>query len=309
MNSLQASLERYLKVRRSMGFKLERDEWALRNFVSFLSRERAPRVTTSLALRWAKLPKDAKPVYWSNRLTIIRGFAKFLMAADPRTEVPPGGLLPSPARRQTPHIFSEAEKTRLIRATQQLRVSKGAWCQTYSTLLGLLASTGLRVGEARNLDREDVDLENGLLTIRKTKFGKSRLVPLHPTTREALRRYSNLRDKVFHVPHGPSFFVGAHGGRLNAVTVRLVFVRLMRTAGFRAGPGRRPRLHDFRHSFAVEVMKEWYRKGRDVEQLVPSLSTYLGHASVKDTYWYLTGVPELMALVSRRLEKALGGLS
>lgn len=303
MNELRTALQEYLSVRRALGFKLERDAFTLRSFIRFAEEERVSVITTNLAMRWATLPKDGDPSWWARRLETLRCFAQYRAAMDPRTEVPPPQLLPYRFRRKQPYIYSDDEITRLVEAAKRLPSPKGLRAASYCTLFGLLAVTGMRMSEPITLDRQDVDLEQGVLTVRQAKFGKSRLIPLHPSTRRALCNYARLRDQTYPCPTTSSFFLSDHGARLTQWAVRWTFVRLSRQIGLR-GPTdtHGPRLHDLRHGFAVRTMLVWYRTGQDVEQRLPELSTYLGHSHVADTYWYITGVPELLQLATQRLE-------
>jgi integrase len=238
---------------------------------------------------------------------VVRGFAKHLHDLDPLSEVPPADLLPEPKRRATPYLYAPAEIVGLMRAARAL--SSPLKAATYETLVGLLAATGMRVGEAIRLNRDHLDLDHQLLSILHSKFGKSREIPLHPTTVEALRNYARRRDELCPYAKTPSFFVSTAGTRLIAANVRQVFGRLARAAGLQRRSARcTPRLHDLRHSFAVGTVLGWYRSGLDVEAVMPRLSTYLGHVDPASTYWYLEAAPELLALASERLERALGEL-
>ena len=230
-----------------------------------------------------------------------RGFARFHSAVDPATEVPPVGLLPEPSHRATPYIYSDEDIVRLRQAAGRLRPDHRA--DTYQTLIALIAVTGMRVGESVRLDRDDVDLDEGLLTIRNTKFGKSRQLPLHPSTVDALAGYARRRDQRRPTPKSLSFFTSAIGTRVLRDNVSTVFPRLVREAELQSPHRRRPpRLHDMRHSFAVNTLISWYRDGLDVEPRLPRLSTWLGHATPRDTYWYLSAVPELLELIAERLD-------
>jgi integrase len=304
MSAIRRAVDQYLAMRRRLGFKLELHEFLLRSFAAYLEQQRARHVTTALALHWAQQPARAQPQQWARRLGVVRRFAVHLSASDPRTEIPPAGQLPYRPKRTAPHIYSDAEIERLLSAARQLRSPSGLRAATYTTLLGLLVVTGLRISEAVALDEpDDVDLRAGVLTIRRTKFGKSRLVPIHTTTTRALRRYARLRNGVHPARTTPAFFVGEHGCRLTVWTIRWTFNRLSRQTGLRGPADRRgPRLHDFRHRLAVTTLLHWYRRGVDVEHRLPRLSTFLGHGHVTDTYWYLTAVPELMHLAAKRLE-------
>jgi integrase len=298
---LREALEEYLALRRALGFILAETSRMLHKFVVYAENEGASFITTDLALRCAVQP-DWQPPQWASYLSMVRRFARYVSALDARTEIPPFGLLPYRARRVQPYLYTDEEIAQLIRAAGKLPSPLGLRAATYATLFGLLAVTGMRVSEPIGLDRDDVDLNRGRLTIRRTKFGKSRMLPLHASSREALRHYSNLRDTLF--PQVRSFFAAEHGGRLTAWSVRRTFVALSRQTGLR-GPkeSHGPRLHDLRHRFAVETLIRWYREGVDVERHLPELSTYLGHVHVADTYWYITAVPELLRLATLRLER------
>ena len=298
---LLEALEEYLALRRALGFILDAPCRALHKFVAYAEQEGAFSITTDLALKWAMQP-DCQPAQWAKRLSMVRRFARYMSALDARTEIPPDGLLPHRFRRKCPYIYSEEEITHLIGAAQNLSSPLGLRAATYSTLLGLLAVTGMRVSEPVALDRDDIDLTRGILIIRRTKFGKSRMLPLHATTVEALRHYHQLRDRVFR--NTQSFFVSERGIRLTVCSVRKTFILLSRQTGLR-GPddSRGPRLHDLRHRFAIETLLSWYRAGIDVERRLPELSAYLGHVHVNDTYWYISAVPELLQLATLRLEQ------
>ncbi len=303
MSTLGKAVEQYLAVRRALGFKLDRPARLLPDFVAYLDREGAFRITTALALKWAKQPTGAHPSWWAHRLLTVRCFARYLQALDAGTEVPPASLLPMRVRRATPYPYSEADIERLMEAAGQLRLAMTA--ATYRTLIGLLAVTGLRVGEAIRLDRQDVDFRQALLVVRHSKFGKSREVALHDTTVAALRGYARLRDRLVRRLKSPGFFVSRAGTRLHYSNVHLRFQRLARRVGLQARSALcRPRLHDLRHRFAVLTLLEWYRTGQNVEALMPRLSTYLGHSDPASTYWYLSAAPELMALAAERLDRA-----
>ena len=306
MNALAAALKKYLQLRRSLGAELQGVDNALRDFVAFATRERSFHVTTDVALRWAQEPREVLPVTWAARLRWVRGFALWLSTTDPRTEVPPAGLLSSRYQRRPPYIFSDAEIAAIIREAGRLASPKGLRGRTYSTIFGLLSVTGMRVTEVLALDREDVDLKEGVLTIRRTKFRKSRLVPLHDSTCRVLAAYARVRDRVIPQAATAAYFLSDSGTRITKWATRCNFAQVSRAVGLRqATPGRRhghgPRLHDMRHRFAVHTLVEWYRTGVDVERELPKLATYLGHVHVNDTYWYLEAVPELLQLATRRL--------
>ena len=296
MTRLRRALVDYLKTRRAVGFKLTREVKWLPDFVTYLEAQRCSFVTTAAALRWADAAASSRP-----RLGCVRGFAKYLQTIEPRTEIPSLDLLPRPRVRSAPHVYSAEDLTALLAATDVLRAPFRA--ATHKTLLGLLAVTGMRVGEAIALDETDVDRRRAVLVIRKTKFGKSREVPLHASTVQALERYRRERDRVVSRRRSPSFFVSTAGTRLFYQNVHELFLRLVYAAGL--GDRRpRPTIHDLRHTFAIRTVLDWYRDGLDVEARLPLLSTYLGHIGPSSTYWYLTAVPELLAAATRRLERA-----
>jgi len=306
MSTLREALVQYVTVRRALGTRLAEPAGTLGQFVSFLERERSSRITTALALRWAMAPQGVQRATWARRLSMVRQFATWLNAFDPETEVPPRRLILGRRRRNKPHIFTDSEVARLMAEAARLRSSVGLRSLTYTTLIGLLASTGLRPGEALALDRSDVDLENGILSIRETKFGKSRFVPLDPSTREALQQYGQQRDILSVRPVSPAFLLSERGKRIHGGTARRTFAVISSAIGLRPPMvgqhcGRGPRLQDFRHSFATRRLVEWYRAGLDVERELPKLSTYLGHTEIGLTYWYIEAVPELLALATRRL--------
>lgn len=309
MSKLRIALEEYLTIRRKLGFKLQRADKLLHDFVLFAEKENVSFITTKLALCWAKQPTNCNPSWWRQRLSIVRGFAEYQSVIDPRTEIPPQELLPYQYHRKPSYVYSSNEIERLIKAAQQLQSPMGLRASTYYTLFGLLAVTGMRISEPIGLDRKDVDLTEGILTIRQTKFGKSRLIPIHPSTQEALRQYDSLRDSIFPRPQAQSFFISEKGTRLTQDSVRRTFILLSRKIGLR-GPHDRhgPRLHDFRHGFAIRTLLSWYRDKFDIDRHMPKLSTYLGHVHVTDTYWYISSVPELLRYVNLYLESKEGGI-
>ena len=257
-----------------------------------------------LALKWATEPTDAQRATWAERLMCIRVFARYCSAADPRTEVPPLGILPFHPQRATPYLYSEEEIRRLMEAARCLEPSGGLRGLTYHCLFGLLTVTGLRISEALALTREDVDLRNGLLTIRGAKFGKTRLVPLHPSACRALSHYAQQRDELLSPPRATNFLLCASGRPPEVSTVRRVFYQLSRQTGLRGPSDRRgPRLQDFRHRCATEILLKWYQAGEDVERRLPVLSTFLGHGHISETFWYLSGSSELLEQAARRLER------
>ena len=299
MSRLNRVLDEYLRLRRTLGFRLEREGHLLAQFVAFLESQDSAYISAPLAIRWACAPPGGS-LKWSHaRLGMVRGFARYLSALDPRTQVPDCELLPaSPRARHSPHIYTEDEICTLMRAAATLHGLKSV---TYATLFGLLATTGMRVGEAIALDRDDVDCHKGVLVIRHGKFDKARELLLHPTTIQALCRYVSERDRRLVQARSPSFLLSLAGTRLNYKNVHYGFLRLLQQAGL-AKQRPRPRLHDLRHSFAVNTLVRWYRQGVDVEARLPALSTYLGHVAPSSTYWYLTATPQLLQLASKRAE-------
>ena len=302
MNTLNKALQEYVALRRTLGCKFQEQERALKQFVFFMSERGARCITTQLALEWAT--QAVHPASQAHRLSYVRGFARHLLATQPNTQIPSPQLLPARVTRAKPYLYTQQEIQSLMAAAKELSPRNGLPGFSYYCLFGLLAATGLRISEALALTRDDVDLEEGVLTIRGTKFGKSRLAPIHSSTRDMLMRYARQRDAVLGEPRSPYFLVAKHGGRLWGPTVRVAFYQLSRQIGLRAASDRRgPRLHDFRHRFAVETILRWYRAGENVETHLPALSTYLGHCNVQDTYWYLSACPELMDTAVRRLER------
>lgn len=308
MSKLQAALDEYLSVHRALGYKLRLSGRLLQRFVDFVDHEGAAYITSELALAWATQPAAVQPAQWANRLGMVRRFAQYCSAIDPRTTVPPSDLLPHRYHRPDPYLYRDEEITRLLEATRRLPSVTGLRPHTFATLFGLYVATGLRANEPLRLDRDDVDLVDGVLTVRDTKFGKSRYVPLHPSAQRALQRYATHRDRSCHDPATPSFFVSDRGTRLTEWCVRWTFVKLSHEIGLRsASDSRGPRLHDLRHRLAINTLLDWYRRGVDVERHLPELSTYLGHAHVTDTYWYLTATPKLLHYAMRRVERSRQG--
>lgn len=308
MRTLERHLEDYLRLRRQLGFQLRVQGLLLRSFVRFAGQQRTSYLTTKLALRWATLPGDITQRHRAGRLGVVRRFAQYVSAIEPRTEVPAPKLIPWQFHRHEPFHYTNQDVLRLIEAGHQIAPSHKIKGLTLGSLLGLLAVTGLRVGEALALDRGDVDFDNALLTIRRAKGNKSRLVALHPSTVRALQGYAHSRDKIYPQPTGPGFFLWKGGSRLAYSVAHHWFVVAAGQAGlWNAGDGHRPRLHDLRHYFAIRTLLNWYRCGADVEARLPELATFLGHVHVRDTYWYLSAVPELLKLATLRWERAEKG--
>jgi integrase/recombinase XerD len=307
MKSLRQAIDDYIRLRRSLGLKLRDMADDLQNFAAFMEQKAAPYVTTELAMEWAMQPADHQPSGWAQRLGFVRVFARHWHATDPRTEIPPTGLLPFRPQRARPYLYSELEIRKLLAAALKLSPSQGLRPRTYHCLFGLLAVAGLRISEALKLEQPDVDLGEGILTIRQTKFGKTRLVPLHTSTRDVMGDYARRRDRFLRNASSPCFFLNDHGRRLEGSAVRRTFYDLSQQTGLRGPEDHKGlRLHDFRHRFAVHTLVQWYRSNQDIERRLPVLSTFLGHGHVADTYWYLSVEPELMGLATRRLEVRWG---
>lgn len=304
MNSLRESVTDYLAMRRSLGFKLRLPGSALFDLVSFLEERSASYITTSLALEWAQRPPLAQASTWAQKLSWVRGFAKYRSATDSRTEIPAYSLLPHQPKRARPYVYTVEEIQALMQEALELESATVIKRHTYYCLIGLLAVSGMRLCEAIKLKMSNANLDDCVLTVEGTKFGKSRLVPLHSSTQKELFDYKLLRDKFLNGRPATYFLINNVGKRLDFGSVRRTFYILSRKIGIRK-PGSRngPRLLDFRHRFAIETMLRWYRSGEDVERRLPILSTYLGHVHVNDTYWYLTAFPELMGAAVARLEQ------
>lgn len=303
MTSLAQAAQDYLRIRRAMGYKLERAGEMLPRFIDFLEANGADTVTIELALAWAT-PSDLTPSTWQQRLTAIRGFARYLQTIDPRAEIPPSDFLPSVARRPAPHIYSDAEILALMAAASRWRSTLGRL--TLETMIGLLAVTGMRISEAVGLDRDDLDLTHARLVVRNSKFGKSRQLPLHPTTIQALRDYLAACDQLRPQAQTPALLLSTRGQRLTRRYAEWQFAQLRARVKLCARPGTRPpRLHDLRHTFAVRTMLDSYRADGDPRARLAQLSTYLGHADPAASYWYLSATPELLGLAAARLQHHL----
>jgi len=308
MNSLREAVDEYVRLRRNLGFKLHETGKALHDFVGYMERNRASYITQRLALDWAQLPTGAQPAHRARRLGIVRCFARHRRATDPRTEIPPPGILPFKPKRARPYLYSDDEIGRLLTAALEMpsRFERGRlrpW--VYYCLFGLLSVSGMRLGEARNLEVRDVDLATGVLTVRGAKFGRTRLIPLHASTCGVLAEYIKRRQRHWaRRSVSPYLFVSSWGNRLDSGDVHRTFYALSRKIGIRGlADSHGPRLHDMRHVFATRTLVEWYRAGEDPERRLPLLTAYLGHVHVADTQWYLSGTPELMREAMRKLER------
>lgn len=304
--TLHARMGEYLAMRRALGYRLTRPEKLLAQYCDFLTARGEHTVTTASAVCWANLPAGGGSNWPAYRLSVVRGFARYLAGIDPANQVPPSDLLPQKPRRAVPYLYSDTEIADLIAAAGVLGTELRR--ATFATLIGLLAVTGMRVGEAIDLDRADVDLAAGRLTIRSGKFGKTRRLSLHPTTVAALRRYRRQRDRLAPETDTAAFFVSMAGTRLIYCNVHWAWKKIREAAGIGAGPaGRHPRIHDLRHAFSVHSMLDAYTAGEDGQMRLTLLSTWLGHVHPKSTYWYVSASPELMAAAAGRLAHYLDG--
>jgi integrase/recombinase XerD len=306
MSDLASCLEEYLALRRSLGYKLRCVERLLRDFVAFSDARGADHITAALALCWAVEVEDTGSAWRASRLGAVRCFARYAQAMDPAHEVPPVGLLPVSRRRPAPYIYSEAEIGSLMRSARELRTPLRA--VTLETVIGLLAVSGARVGEVLRLDRGDLRPEELCLSVRNSKAGKSRIVPLKPSTVQVLQSFAIRRDKYCPKPKSEAMFVSRAGTRIGSSNLGSAFVEVLDRARMTKRPGdKRPRLGDLRHTFAVRTLATWHNQGLEIEPLLPLLSTVMGHVSPASTYWYLSQCPELLGAAARRLESTRGG--
>ncbi|WP_157002869.1 tyrosine-type recombinase/integrase [Agromyces laixinhei] len=304
MSALEQALADYLQLRRSLGHEMAEAAWLLPSFVAYLDAHGSPTVTIEAALAWAQEASTGRETtVGPRRMTAVRGFARYLSGIHADTEIPPLGLMPHRQRWRQPFIYSAVDVDAVMSQAKS-SINSPLRAATYDTLIGLLAATGLRIGEAIKLDRSDIDWTRGVLLIRESKFGKTRLVPLHDTSMQSLAEYAALRDQLQPRPKDQSFFVSRTGQRLCYAAVSTTFRQLVDAAGVGAGAPAPPRLHDLRHTFAVRTLLGWYRAGEDVQAKIPSLSTYLGHREPSSTYWYLSAAPELLALAAARQHTA-----
>lgn len=302
MSALVQHAEQYLRLRRALGHQLDDAHRLLPRFVAYLDSIGASTITIEAALFWVRRP-DADPAnsVWSRRMTVVRGFARHMAGIDPATEIPPLGLVTFRQHWRTPFIYSDQNVEALIAEVPAV-VPTPLRAATFQTMIGLLAATGMRVGEAIALGRGDIDWTEGVLVVWSSKFNKSRELPLQPSTINALASYARLRDHHVSAPQSPRFFVSGKGTPIIYSDFGVKFRELVARTGIEAGSPVYPRVHDLRHSFAVHTLVRWYRTGEDVAALLPRLSTYLGHLSPGYTYWYLSAAPELLALAAGRLE-------
>lgn len=289
---LHERVQEYLRLRRALGFRLEHEGYILPQFAGYLEQHGAATVTAEHAIAWAQLPRGVHPVTWTHRLTAVRGFATWLRTIDPAAEIPPKGVFPGQGKRPVPFIFSDEDLAAMVAGCAGLRPAmRAASC---TALFGLIAVTGVRIGEALTIPAGGIDLDAGLLPVAPAKSRCQRILPLHPTTVAALADYDALRTRSF--PRAATFFVSEKGTPLT----RRMALTSFRSACAAAGIPGRPRIHDVRHSLAVNTLLEWYRSGQDVAAQMPALSGYLGHTTPEGTYWYISAVPELMQLAAER---------
>jgi integrase len=308
MSALAEHAQRYLRARRALGVKLERHGRLLPQLVAYLEAAGASTVTRDLAISWARLPAGAHPRHWAARLSIARGFAAYLQTIDPLTEIPPAGVFAVRYQRPTPYLWTQRDISRLLDAAHELRPPLKA--ASYEALFGLLAVSGMRLGEAIALEPGDVDLDAGVITLRAqaAKLERARLVPLHPTTVQALERYAHTRARLCPRPRSNTFFLSSIGTGLDRSAVAATLRKLTTRLGLRTDTVH-PTAHHLRHSFAVRTLINWQRSDVVVDEQIAVLSTYLGHVSPAETYWYLTATPELMVSAAQRLQQRLGGRS
>lgn len=304
---LHAMVDQYLQQRRSLGYAMTGYELKLHAFADYVLRGNRWPLTARLALEWATLVRTAASSYHSKRLCYVRQFARYCANIEPRTEIPPTGLLGRGPRRPKPHIYSDAEIGRLLAATRSLQPRDGIRPASYRLLFGLLVSTGIRIGEALRCEEQDVDLRAGNLTVRKSKGVEARVVPLHPTAIKQLRDYLERRPAYLADPFEKRLLIGETGGPLEHAAVQGTFDRLRQRTGLAGGNRKQPRIHDFRHTFACRRLVAWQREGVDINQAIFRLSTYLGHVQPTDTYWYISVVPELLDNGCQRFEKFVQG--
>lgn len=297
--TLTTAAQDYLRVRRTLGYKLDGADETLRRFIAHVDLLDPPTVTIGACLDWVMTQgRDGRGVGAAGRLTVIRCFARYLHALDPAHQVPPTRLIAQNTSRPTPRLFNETEITALMTAARQLKPVR--WADTVEVVIGVLWVTGMRVGEVLRLNVGDINFDTGEATVLLAKFGKTRLVPLDPTTIAVLQAY---RKRVRVTTAAAPMFIGRDRQRLEYSRFKAAFNQLTETVGLTGTGGRRPRLHDVRHSFAVRTVLGWYQTGQDVHALLPRLSTYMGHVEPASTYWYLSAAPELMAILAARIDR------
>ena len=308
--NMRTQVESYLAYRRQAGYALKIEGEQLLRFARFAEQAgyQGP-PTLELAVRWATASRGRRTLTAARRIEVLRGFCRYCQQFDPAIEIPPLGLFGRAHRRLTPHIYTDMEICALLAATVHLHPPSGLRGACCEAIFGLIASTGLRVSEATGLTRTDVDLHRGLLHIRGAKFGKSRLVPLHQTTTRALKQYARRRDGDPTATPLEAFFVGDYGRPVRTDSAEYAFRLLRQRLQWTSrGDHPAPRIHDLRHTFICRTLQRWYEEGVDIDRNILALSTYVGHAKITDTYWYVTATPELMAIAARRFESCGNGI-
>lgn len=311
MISLTTRLENYLAVRRALGYDLSSQERVLRRFTGFADAQGADHVTVNLFLAWKGHFGSANQHTWSHRLSMVRVFAAWLQSIDPRNEVPPPSLIPGKYRRTQPYIYTGREIEKIVTEAAKLPSPYGLRGWTFSTLFGLIAVTGLRISEAIGIDDAEVDLDEAVLLIKSAKNQSVRLLPISSSTANCLGSYRAVRSRILQ-SGAPAFFMHERGRRLTDCCVRYNYARVCQRIGLRDRQcfhkhGQGPRIHDLRHTFAVRTIIDWYQKGLDPDREMIKLSTYLGHALPKSTYWYIEAVPELLQVALERSEQSITG--
>lgn len=302
MKSLKHAVEEYINYRCSLGFILTHDKSILNQFVSYMKMKKATYVTREHAIALAKLNQHAARESWAVRLATIRRFAEYWVHMDPRTEIPTQCLGSCTYPRRAPYIYSYDEIRRILEYCEKSSSAYEIERYSYFTWYGLLATTGMRIGEVARLDRNDLNLAEGIITIHNSKFKKSRHVPLHGSTMDALKGYLNYRDHYIPKPKTSRLFIDHLGAALSAWRVRKIFRQLLSEVGIQRTFGGRPRIMDFRHTMAVNTLIRWHKRRVNMDQYIPLLSTYLGHVHLRHTYWYITATPELQRMVASRLK-------
>lgn len=313
MKTIHEGVADYVAMKRAMGFSFYYQELKLKSFCKFLKAKKRKRFTAELAKTWALEGRKRPDSLSSGKLSVVRAFAVYWQSIDPHTELWPENLWPIRYKRKNPYIYNRAEIHKILKGCEELEPEGSLHPLTFSTLFGLIATCGLRLSEAVELQKQDVDLKNGVITIRRTKFNKTRILPIHPTTVKVLANYVVTRNRFFenylskHV-RSEHFFISNNETPIANGVAEWTFNKIALQCGIRKESRKGPRIHDLRHTFVVNSLEDCFRQGKDVETLLPVLSTYMGHAQPGSTYWYMTITPELMSLASERLDQYMGGL-
>jgi integrase/recombinase XerD len=306
MKTLTRQLERYLLHRRGFGYNMEFTERVLRKFTEYANTKDQDRVTTELFLEWQANYGSADSNTWSRRLGMVRGFATWLQQMDGMSEIPPEGLVTGRTIRPKPYIYSAEEIVTIVTEAGRLSSPYGFRGLLWQTVFGLIAATGIRISEALRLDQADIELQCGSLAIRRSKNGQDRSLPIQPSVIERLSFYAAKRRQLIGAS-SHAFFVNEDGRRPGDCSARYNFAHVCQNIGLRSTQvhykhGHGPRIHDLRHTFAVNTILGWFREGLNVDDQMFTLSSYLGHSSPENTYWYIEAVPELMQLAAERSE-------